>query len=701
LVLSERRRRRTLPPTAVAVIFVLLAPAAASAQSLSTRRAPAPQTSPGTLIGTIPPPSPTPPVRSPQPTQSSPGTLKAPSPAPSTPQPSPQQTPTGVISTGGTPSPSPSPSVLNLDQIYRGDDGSALYLRLAGTRVYGFAEHPGRHYALVLTGTLNGFVIKGSWWDVPKGKLRRRSAGKMELRWSQSGDRVVRSAGDDFGPDAWEKIEPFSFPWPGYEPPGFQDTQPSQLNGVFTGGDGSRHHIRHKGNDVVWIAERIGQPGERPTWATVFTGTRAPSGVVVGTFADVPKGTETRSGAFSVKEGPERGLTLSQPVRGRSKLLVPDYLMDFGLFGTQIDNALSGTAPNGSPKVVGFAYAIAKNGVIVARGAGGSRTLGVHGFISEPFTPNTQAQAASASKLVSAAAMMRTLHAHGISVDAKISPHLPSCWVKDAGISRVTFRSVLAHTGGFRSGDTTSCREDPYECLRTLIANGPSGRPGRYRYENVNFALLRMLVPLVEDRDDAQAIFEQADCENTGDRINKPVSEMFSRYVLKDMLEPVGVEAGFTPTTDDVAFVYDNWDRSVPGAGPRADFFERAGAGYLVISAVDYAQFLSALDGGQIVPKSVVATMKSGRLGFDGALSGTAGMYEWKNGACPGPLDRPIGARRAKANKVVDVDNSCRTSAMIFPGGVQAYVTINSGNNLYSGGTLEAILGNAFDAALR
>jgi hypothetical protein len=118
-----------------------------------------------------------------------------------------------------------------------------------------------------------------------------------------------------------------------------------------------------------------------------------------------------------------------------------------------------------------------------------------------------------------------------------------------------------------------------------------------------------------------------------------------------------------------------------------AEYFLRSGSGKMAMSALDYVRFLSALDRGLIVPRSLVESMKTGSLGFDRAIGGQAGQYYWKNGGCPSLSNTSWG-------------RGCATLAITFPGDVQAYVTINSSSNTYTQ-RLETILRNAFDNALR
>jgi hypothetical protein len=299
------------------------------------------------------------------------------------------------------PPPTPTPTVLvdPLTRIYRGEDGGALYLRHTGDKVYGFGEHPGLKYAYVLTGTVSGDRIVGSWWDVPKGTPALR--GSLELRWTQLGARIVRLGGSDLGPEVFTAILADGIPWPTMQAAGFQATKPNDLDGVFLGDDASRHYVREVSDDAVWVAEQAAQPGVRPAWVSVFVGKRNGTGFS-GTYVDVPKGLEQRSGTFGAAViGTRRELMLGETGSERTHRLLPDYALGWDGFAKRIEQSLN-------KKVVGYAYAIAHNGVILRSGAGGYRRMDIDGG-KLAFTTHTLAQTASAAKTITATAMLKAL----------------------------------------------------------------------------------------------------------------------------------------------------------------------------------------------------------------------------------------------------------------------------------------------------
>lgn len=564
----------------------------------------------------------------------------------------------------------------SLTRIYAGDDGGVLYLRQLDGKVYGFGEFPGK-YAYVLTGSVSGDRITGSWWDVPKGA--RGEKGSLRLQWSQHGARLVRKAGDDLGPETLTAISPSSVPWAqtNMQVAGFQATTSTDLDGAFVGDDASRHYVRETGPDTVWVAEKASQPGERPGWVSVFVGSRSAGGTAFsGVYVDVPKGIEHSSGNFGAGlVGKTRELYVTQIGVERTKKLAPDYAIDWAKFGSEIDRQLGG-------KVVGYAYAITRDGGIMRSGAGGFRRLKVDGG-TLPFTTKTQAQTASTAKTINAAAIIMALDERGLTVDAKVAPFLPDCLKLGQSMSTLTFRQILSHTSGLPK---VSCNGgSPYDCLVKMLKEGRTQSFAK-SYNTHAYDLLRWLVPLVQNTDGMKQQFERFDCKNTEGILNKKVSEKFVRYVFDRVLAPVNAKASYYPGGD-FSYNYDSSDLTKKGDPPHKDFFERAGSGKLTMSVLDYIRFLSALDRGLIVKPSLVQAMKGtagNQLGFDGFYGGSAGGYVWKNGGCPDNFGPDSRGRK------------CSTAAMIFPSGIQAYVAANSSLK-----RIQNVLGRAFDAALR
>jgi CubicO group peptidase (beta-lactamase class C family) len=565
-----------------------------------------------------------------------------------------------------------------IEQGYTGDDGSALYLRADGTTVVGLAEEPDGRYAYVLKGTRAGDTITASYWDVPKGT--RKTNGALTLKVTQQG-KALTTTSKAVGASAWVAGLPNRSLGPTVA--AFQGTSTTNLNGAWTGDDASRHYLRKVGSKVVWVGEAAAQPDEQqPRWVTVFVGTRSVEGTLSGTFTDVPKGAGTASSTFAAGlDGGARSLWLATAGVDRTYSLEPDYVLDWDRFAGTIEDTLEGN------QVTGYAYAIARNGSFLRQGAWGERITEADGG-SQPFTTSTMAQAASTSKTVTAVALIKALNSRGISLDTAIGEYLPTCWEKGPSVEDYTFRQLLNHTSSLPRMPTceksSTGRYDTFDCLLRAVEMGQDGivlpnAPYASRYNNVAYSLMRFLVPMVLDLDGTQAQFELFDCENPEGILNSQISEKFVHYLFEDVLDPVGVDASFYPGPSKVAYNYVLGDPSRPGYAPELDFYARSGAALLAISAPDMVRFLGALEAGEIIPLDLVAEMKADNLGLDPPAGGTTGSYYTKNGTCPDNDGR-----------------SCNAQLMLFPGGIEAYVIVNS----KAGTSLSDLLENAFDGAL-
>jgi len=565
-----------------------------------------------------------------------------------------------------------------LAQVYTGDDGSALYLRADGTTVIGLAEHKTGEYAYVLKGTRAGDTITADYWDVPKGT--RKTNGSLTLKVTQLG-KALTTTSKSVGASAWVAGLPTRPLGPTVA--GFQGTSTTNLNGAWVGDDASRHYVRVVGSKVVCVGEAAAQPGEKePRWVTVFVGTTTQKGTISGTFTDMPKGAGTATGAFGVAlVGGQRSLALDQLGVDRTQSLEPDYALDWDRFASTIEDTLQGN------QVTGYAYAIARNGSFLRQGAWGERITQADGG-PQPFTTSTMAQTASTSKTITAVALIKALYERGVPLDTPIGEYLPSCWTKGPLVEGYTFRQLLDHTSSLPK--TPPCqtsstgRYDTFDCLLRAVEMGADGivlptDPFSERYNNLAYSLMRFLVPMVLDLDGTQAQFELFDCQNPDGILNSQISEKFALYLFNDVLDPVGVNASFYPSDARASYNYVLGDNTQPGYAPEIDFYARSGAALLAISALDMVRFLGALERGEIIPLNLVAEMKAGNLGLNPPVAGTAGPYYRKNGTCPDNKGR-----------------SCSAQLMLYPGGIEAYVTVNSS----AGTSPSGLLRDAFDGAL-
>ena len=577
-------------------------------------------------------------------------------------------------------------------KIYRGDDGSALYLRAVSSTVVGFAEHPDRNYAFVFRGTRTGNVIAGNWYDVAKGT--RTSVGAISLTVFKQGDRLVRSSGADFGPDVFTVIDPRQVPWPGAREAGFQDRSRSELDGAFVGKtitlepDGSRSYWREApAFGAVGVAEGPTLRGStRPAWVSVFFGKRdSTTGKVAGDFFDVPKGTATQRGTFSITPFPRRygrfyGLTQwgtdNIGVAGRGGIIDADYAMNFDKFAAAVDTYFRG-------KVVGFGYAISYKGDVVRSDSGGNAYLSQTNTefdVNQPFGTITQSDIGSSSKLVVATAVMRELVARGISVDAAVASYFPSCWNLGAGWETMTFRQLLTHTSGLVRPSNSLLSQDPTGYLfQKASAEGALG-PKDPAYENQNYVMLGWILAGMLDKAKVEASFEENGC-GAGTPAMLETMEIFEAYVV-DMLADQGVEGGWKWRDGPKAFLYNFADQSLSGPLSASNINPSGG---LKMSADELGEFLAKLDDGRFVTRSTVQVMKDLQLGFDGPLN---------------PLTGGLGQMSTKNGATSEGGRGAGSQVAMLPGGVQVLGIWNSKDVAVPAGVAAALLA-AWESAIK
>jgi CubicO group peptidase (beta-lactamase class C family) len=112
----------------------------------------------------------------------------------------------------------------------------------------------------------------------------------------------------------------------------------------------------------------------------------------------------------------------------------------------------------------------------------------------EPWAQTVRMHVASCSKFVTAIAMTKVLNDRQMSYDTPILPFLPVYWGKGPHIGEITFRHLMTHRSGFDNGDKN---DSDFEFMKDRVAAGTTMGPGAVKYENMNFALCRILISTI------------------------------------------------------------------------------------------------------------------------------------------------------------------------------------------------------------
>jgi len=289
--------------------------------------------------------------------------------------------------------------------------------------------------------------------------------------------------------------------------------------------------------------------------------------------------------------------------------------LDIDAFGPALHAKLA-------PYVNGYAWQLRRNGTPMHTGLWGWARKPADG--GKGWTLDTRMHIGSVSKLVTAIAMAHKLRGANRDVTDHIWDYLPSYWNLGSEIKQIKFRHLLNHTSGFRvPGSATD-----FSTMKGEVAAGVSGTHGKYGYENVNFALCRLLIPVMH------GWINKADTHGSStDHIWDVRSTLrFREYCNTHIFGPSGVpELGFKPGPHD-ALAYDS-KGTQPGwnSGDLQTVCGGAGFRMSVSEVLDVmGTFRRA---GTILPVAQVQPFLDMMLGIDQRIATGAGRLYNKNGA--------------------------------------------------------------------
>jgi len=209
-----------------------------------------------------------------------------------------------------------------------------------------------------------------------------------------------------------------------------------------------------------------------------------------------------------------------------------------------------------SQSAVGYSIEVRQRGNRIATAVGGHARRPGDGSIY--WRSDTRMHVASVSKLITAIAMVRALDTHGIDVGTPIAPYLPAYWRLGPNSNLITFRHLLGHRSGI---DVPGSATDYITMKEELRAGVTPAAMQESHYENTNFGLMRILIPIINGDVDRQMMAEAA----TGDQVpafvdyawDAATTDAYLRYVRRNLFEPAGISApvGFRHgPTDAVAY---------------------------------------------------------------------------------------------------------------------------------------------------
>lgn len=239
---------------------------------------------------------------------------------------------------------------------------------------------------------------------------------------------------------------------------------------------------------IMMPAELAGQRSARPVQTR-----KAPERTAEPQLRNLPSGiTEAQVGSHVMAPANTKGIQIEEvgplldiklPARRVTTKLTALPRLDVDAFRTTVHNALKDST-------AGYIMQVRQNGVLI-------NSL-IWNWSQTPmdadqgWSEDTRMNVGSVSKFLTAVGLVKLLDAKGISYDAKIIDYLPTYWTKGPNIDQITFRHLMTQNSGFATNKSSS----DYPFMKARVAEGVAG-VGSYDYENMNFGLCRILMPII------------------------------------------------------------------------------------------------------------------------------------------------------------------------------------------------------------
>lgn len=343
--------------------------------------------------------------------------------------------------------------------------------------------------------------------------------------------------------------------------------------------------------------------------------------------------------------------------------------LDVAAFGASVHAALKDNA-------VGYILQVRQNGQLIHIGIWNWSQMPVDA--NQGWTEDTRMNVGSVSKFLTAVGLVKLLDAEGISYDAKIIDYLPTYWAKGPNIDQITFRHLMTHRSGFSTGKSSS----DYVFMKGKVAAGVAG-VGAYDYENMNFGLCRILMPIING-DISKATNVPFPPLNRDVGWDAVTLHSYRNYMQANVFTPAGVsDVGFAPPPigqNALAYPFPPANKTGWNSGDLATM--AGGAGW----RLSCKELLNVLDHvrrrNTIISSQKAQYMLDNHLGIDQTISTPAGKIYNKNGSW---------GKGGKTEQCV---------AYFLPGHMEVVVFVNSpiGTNGFS---LRGIVKDVFISALK
>ena len=292
--------------------------------------------------------------------------------------------------------------------------------------------------------------------------------------------------------------------------------------------------------------------------------------------------------------------------------------LDVAAFGLALHTALK-------DNVAGYVFQVRQNGNVIHNGMW--QWAQTTADASRGWTVDTRMHVASVSKFLTSVAMLKVLDAKGISYDTPVAGYLHSYWSKGTNVDDITFRHLFKHQSGFNFNGY----ESDYSTMKSKVAAGVAG-VGMYAYENMNFGLMRILIPIINGDVSSRARFMR-DAEMNDKAWDATTLHYFQAYMQENVFSPAGVSnVQFKPVSGIPHALAYRADDSGDGWNS-GDISAHAGGAAFHLSVNELLNVLNHVRRkNTIIPASKAQYMLDNLFGLDQEFSTPAGKIYNKNG---------------------------------------------------------------------
>lgn len=324
-----------------------------------------------------------------------------------------------------------------------------------------------------------------------------------------------------------------------------------------------------------------------------------------------------------------------------------EYLL-LDTMAANLQNELNG-------KVAKYAFILRHGLYSVSRVSGKKRTAADPP--EQDLTLYDRYNPASVSKTITAIAVLQLLEKKNISIHDPIYPYLPKNWTIPASVKKITFAELLSHKAGIRDGTGTTNAS----VKMTVEAGIDTSLIGKYEYNNINFAMCRILVAYLDGYTAPSPTTEPDELA---------ISARFKDYLQKNIFDQIPIkDVQFRPSMNFATMFY----LYPPGTGNGCDLGDcttTAGASGIYLSTQELSDLFFHLNvSTNLLSANMKQQMNDYLLGWDSVPPIGGDSVHAKNGMLP----------YCGTNKI------CICTAIIqFKNGLQVFLMINGEMWLYS-----------------